>query len=79
MESGDTVDRSRQRGDVPRIALRVAEAAASLGVSEDFFAAEIAPHVPCVRRGRLKLYSVRALDQWLDENAERLFDDRQSA
>jgi hypothetical protein len=59
---------------VPRLALRVGEAAAALGVSEDWFSAEIAPDVPCVRRGRLKLYSVAALAQWLDENSERLFE-----
>ena len=35
--------------------------------------------VPCVRRGRLKLYSVTALQRWLDENAERLLDDRRAA
>jgi hypothetical protein len=64
---------------VPRLALRTGEAAAACGVSDDFFAAEIAPHVPCVRRGRLKLYSVRALEEWLDANAERLFDDRRVA
>jgi hypothetical protein len=63
----------------PRLALRTGEAAIALGVSDDFFAAEIAPHVPCVRRGRLKLYSVRALEHWLDENAERLFDERRAA
>jgi hypothetical protein len=64
---------------VPRLALRTGEAAAACGVSEDFFAAEIAPHVPCVRRGRLKLYSVCALEQWLEATAERLFDDRRAA
>ena len=63
----------------PRLALRTGEAAVALGVSADFFAAEIAPHVPCVRRGRLKRYSVRALEEWLEENAERLLDDRQAA
>jgi hypothetical protein len=63
----------------PRLSLRTGEAAIALGVSDDFFAAEIAPHVPCVRRGRLKLYSVRALEQWLDENAERLFEGRRVA
>jgi hypothetical protein len=69
----------RNGGAVPRLAFRAGEAAAACGVSEDFFAAEIGPHVPCVRRGRLKLYSVRALEQWLEENAERLFDDRRAA
>ena len=59
----------------PRIALRTGEAAAALGVSEDFFAAEIAQHVACVRRGRLKLYPIRALEKWLDANAEQLFDE----
>ena len=78
MESGDPVDRNRHTGGVPRIALRVGEAAASLGVSEDFFAAEIAPHVPCVRRGRLKLYAIRSLADWVDANAERLLDDRRA-
>jgi hypothetical protein len=69
------VDRSRNPG-IPRLALRTGEAAAACGVSEDFFAAEIAPHVPCVRRGRLKLYAIRALEQWLEDNAERLLDGR---
>jgi hypothetical protein len=64
---------------VPRLALRTGEAAAACGVSEDFFAAEIAPHVPCVRRGRLKLYSVVALEEWLDENAELPFDSRHAS
>jgi hypothetical protein len=39
-------------------------------VSKDYFAAEIAPELPAVRRGRVKLYSIRALQQWVDENAE---------
>jgi hypothetical protein len=70
---------SRPHSPVPRLALRSGEAAAACGVSEDWFAAEIAPHVPCVRRGRLKLYPVRALEVWLDEHAERLFDERRAA
>jgi hypothetical protein len=59
---------------VPRLALRVGEAAAAFGVSEDWFSAEIAPDVPCVRRGRLKLYPVAALAAWLEEHAELLFE-----
>jgi hypothetical protein len=70
---------ARPNSPIPRLALRTGEAAAACGVSEDFFAAEIAPHVPCVRRGRLKLYSVRALEEWLDANAERLLDERRAA
>ena len=64
---------------IPRLALRTGEAAAACGVSEDFFAGEIAPHVPCVRRGRVKLYAIRALEEWLDANAERLLDERRAA
>ncbi len=69
----------RLQAPTPRLALRTGEAAASCGVSEDFFAAEIAPHVPCVRVGRLKLYPISALEAWLVASSERLFDDRSSA
>jgi hypothetical protein len=64
---------------IPCLAVRAGEAASALGVSPDFFAAEIAPHVPCVRRGHVKLYAVRALEQWLQDNAEQLFEDRKAA
>ena len=64
---------------VPRLALRTAEAAAACGVSEDFWAAEIAPSIPCVRRGRLKLYPVASVATWLTDNAELLLDDRRAA
>lgn len=53
---------------VPRLALRPEEAAASLGVSIDHFREKIAPELRCVRQGRVKLYSVRELDKWLDDN-----------
>ena len=69
----------RLQSPIPRFAVRTGEAAAACGVSEDFFAAEIAPHVPCVRRGRLKLYPVALLSAFLEENAELLFDERQAA
>jgi hypothetical protein len=69
----------RLQSPIPRLALRTGEAAAACGVSEDRFAAEIAPQVPCVRRGRLKLYTVRTLAQWLEDNEELLFEDRRAA
>ncbi len=69
----------RLQSPIPRLALRTGEAAAACGVSEDFFAAEIAPYVPCVRRGRLKLYPVALLASHLEENAELLFAERQEA
>lgn len=68
------MSRQRPHAPIPRLALRVAEAATAIGVSEDFFAAEIAPELAAVRRGRVKLYSVRALEEWLDANAERVLD-----
>ena len=55
---------------VPRLALSVEEACASLGVSWDFWAQHIAPELRIVRRGRRKLVSVTELQRWLDENAE---------
>jgi hypothetical protein len=57
---------------VPRVALRPEEAAAALGVSRDFFDESIAPELRVIRRGRLKLYAVRELERWADEQAERV-------
>ncbi len=43
---------------VPRIALRVEQAAEALGISPDFYREHVAPHVRVIRRGRLKLVPV---------------------
>lgn len=59
---------------VPRLALNVEEACASLGVSWDFWQEHIAPDVCVVRRGRRKLVAVRELERWLAENAERVLE-----
>jgi excisionase family DNA binding protein len=66
-----------QRREAPliRLSYRKGEAAAVLGVSEDTFAL-IAHEIPCVRRGRVVLYSASALQDWLDENAERVLSER---
>jgi hypothetical protein len=61
-----------ERLPIPRVALRPEEAAAALGVSRDFFDESIAPELRVIRRGRLKLYAVRELERWADENAERV-------
>lgn len=53
----------------PRLALRVSEAAAALGVSVDYFSARIAPDLRVVRDGRTKLVPVEELRRWLDEHA----------
>ena len=64
---------------VPRLALRVEEAAAAIGVSDDFYRAHVAPHVRVVRRGRLRLVAVRELERFLDENAELVFERERAA
>jgi hypothetical protein len=56
----------------PLIALRADQAAAALAVSRDFFDAEIAHELRSIRRGRVKLYPVKELERWLDENAEQV-------
>jgi hypothetical protein len=57
---------------IPRIALTPAEAAAAIGVGEDFFTAHVRPEVRLVRRGRKVLVPVAELDRWVAENAERV-------
>jgi excisionase family DNA binding protein len=62
-----------KRASVPRLALTAMEAAASLGVSHDFFREHIAPELRWARRGRKKLVSVRELERWLEAESARLF------
>ena len=59
---------------VERIALRPEEAAAALGVSRDLFDEKIGPELRVIRRGRLKLYTVRELERWAEANAERVIE-----
>lgn len=54
---------------VPRIALRVDEAAASIGVSRESFDLYVADDLRWIRRGRLKLVPVTELQRWVDRNA----------
>jgi excisionase family DNA binding protein len=60
---------------IPRLALRPSEAAAALGISEDYFR-EIAPELRAVRRGRVRLYPVADLSRWLEEHGERVLEGR---
>ena len=59
---------------VPRIALSIREASAALGVSEDYFAAHVAPELRIVRKGRRKLVGVAELERWIEENGERVLE-----
>ena len=74
------MSRTQERLQAPlaRLAYRKGEAAAVLGISEDHFAT-LAHEIPCVRRGRVKLFPVKALQEWLDANADRPLDDRRAA
>jgi hypothetical protein len=55
----------------PRVAVRVPEeAAASLGVSADFFDRHVRSELKLIRRGRLILVAVSELERWARENAE---------
>jgi hypothetical protein len=60
----------------PRLALRLGEAAASVGVSHDYFADEIAPELRIVRKGRVRLVPVTEIQSWLDRNAAYAVADR---
>lgn len=57
---------------VPRLSLTKPEAAAALGMSVDSFERYVQPHVKMVRRGKMRVVSVRELERWLEENAEGL-------
>jgi hypothetical protein len=66
---------SLQPSAVPRLAFRVGEAAEALGVSVDFFSAHVAPELRWVRRGAIKLVSRGELEEWLEREAFRTFDE----
>lgn len=54
--------------EIPRISLRLAEAAASLGISErTLWSWARTGAVPFVRRGGILLFPVRELVEWLGE------------
>jgi hypothetical protein len=43
-----------------------------LGVSVDFFHQHIGYELPCIYRGRRRLYRVKDLEAWLEANAVRV-------
>jgi len=61
---------------VPRLSLRREEAAAALGMSDDHFDLRVRPHLKVVRSGRLLLWSVAELEEWLAANAEHTLTER---
>lgn len=61
----------RVRRPVPRLAFNQQEAAEALGISVDHFERYVKPYLPVVYSGSLKLYPLRALEQWLDAQTIR--------
>jgi hypothetical protein len=59
----------KRRPTAPRLALTREEAADALGVSVDHFDEHIRPHLRVIYSGRKRLWSVKELERWLDENA----------
>jgi len=57
---------------VPALALTPAEAAAAIGVGEDFFGEHVRPELQLIRRGRKVLVPVAELERWVSDNAERV-------
>ena len=56
---------------IPRLALTPPEAAAAIGVGEDFFTEHVRPELQLIRRGRKVLVPVAELERWMGANAER--------
>jgi excisionase family DNA binding protein len=56
---------------IPRVALTVPEAAASLGVGPDFFDQHVRPELRLIRQGRKVLVPVAELERWVAERANR--------
>jgi hypothetical protein len=56
---------------VPRMLLTRREAAVSLGMSLRHFQRHVQPHVRCVYSGQLRLYPVRDLERWAEDEACR--------
>jgi hypothetical protein len=55
---------------IPRIALTIPEAAASVGMGPDLFDANVRPRLRLIREGRKVLVPVAELERWAEENAE---------
>jgi excisionase family DNA binding protein len=56
------------------LALTLDEAAASLGVSRDYFDEHVRPELRVVVRGRRRLVRIGELERWLAENEARALD-----
>lgn len=55
---------------IPRVALTPREAAASMGVGEDFFTKHVRPELRLIRRGRKVLVPLPEVERWIAANAD---------
>jgi len=60
---------SRPVQEVPRLALTIEEAAASIGCGRSFFYEAVLPSLRIIRAGRRRLVPVAELARWVEENA----------
>ena len=67
--SGESRREFTQAGNPKRLALRLAEAARVLGMSEDSFSRHVRPFIRTVRCDRLILVPVKELEDWIDQSA----------
>ena len=68
----------RLKRPVPRIGLTRDEAATAIGVSLSTFKNKVQPDLPVWRSGKLRIFPVAAIEQWLADNSERILDDLES-
>lgn len=61
---------ARLRAAAPRLALTRSEAAGALGMSINSFERHVQPELRAIRRGKLRLFAIRELERWLEENAD---------
>lgn len=64
----DTTPKRLPVGITPRLLCRDA-AAAYCGVTGDTFATHVRPHVDPIEIGARRLWDIKALDRWLDEQS----------
>jgi hypothetical protein len=61
-------------GEVSRVTLTKAEAAAALGISIDSFERHVQPELRVIRRGRMRLIPCGELERWAAESAAFVLD-----
>src|SRR3954468_10688897 len=74
MSPAAAIGGKRSTAPIPRLALTRHEAATALGMGVTSFEQYLQPHVRAVRQGKLRLFPIRELERWLDENAAMTFE-----